>query len=73
MTKYKRLNITLPEDLLKEFEEYCKREGMNMSARIAVLIKRDLPLRESEGMLQKYKTLVLDCKKKSAIVHQVVT
>lgn len=42
METYERLNITLPKDLLKKFKEYCENEGMSMSSRIAVLIKRDL-------------------------------
>lgn len=42
MNKYKRLNITLPEDLLRKFRGYCKKEGMNLSSRIAVLIKKEL-------------------------------
>ena len=40
--KYERLNITLPADLLDEFNRYCEREGMMLSSRIAVLIKKDL-------------------------------
>lgn len=40
--KYTRLNITLPNDLLEEFDKYCQMEGMMLSSRIAVLIKRDL-------------------------------
>lgn len=40
--KYTKLTITLPKDLLKEFKEYCEKEGMGKSTRIAVLIKKDL-------------------------------
>lgn len=40
--KYTRLNITLPSDLLQEFEKYCESQGMFLSPRIAVLIKKDL-------------------------------
>lgn len=40
--KYERLNITLPADLLDEFNKYCEREGMMLSSRIAVLIRKDL-------------------------------
>ena len=42
MNKYQRLNITIPEKLLKDFREYCKKEGMNLSSRIAVLIEKEL-------------------------------
>jgi metal-responsive CopG/Arc/MetJ family transcriptional regulator len=45
MDTYDRLNITLPKELLKKFKEYCEKEGMNMSSRISVLIKRDLERR----------------------------
>ena len=41
-TQYERINITIPKRLLKEFKLYCEKEGMSMSSRIAVLIKRDL-------------------------------
>jgi metal-responsive CopG/Arc/MetJ family transcriptional regulator len=37
-----RLYITLPEDLLRQFESYCQRNGMKLSSRIAVLIRKDL-------------------------------
>ena len=40
--KYKKLTITLPENLLKEFREFCKKNGINLSSRIAILIKEDL-------------------------------
>ena len=40
--QYTRLNITLPTELLKQFEEYCEKEGMFLSPRIAVLIRKDL-------------------------------
>ena len=40
--KYTRLNITLPTDLLDEFDKYCTKEGMMLSSRIAVLIRKDL-------------------------------
>lgn len=44
--EYVRLNITLPTELLKKFEEYCEKEGMMLSSRIAVLIKKDLGEKE---------------------------
>ena len=40
--QYTRLNITLPTDLLQEFEKYCESQGMFLSPRIAVLIRKDL-------------------------------
>ncbi len=40
--KYKRVNITLPEDIYRDFLRYCEGEGMNLSSRIAVLIRRDM-------------------------------
>lgn len=41
-SKFKKLTITLPEDLLKKFKKFCDDEGMNLSSRIAILIKKDL-------------------------------
>jgi len=41
-TQYARINITLPKELLNRFQKYCKEEGMTISSRIAVLIKRDI-------------------------------
>ncbi len=40
--RYAKLTISLPEQLLKDFQAYCEVEGMNVSKRIAVLIKKDL-------------------------------
>ena len=40
--KYERVDITLPSDLLKRFEQYCEKEEMQISSRMAVLIKKDL-------------------------------
>lgn len=40
--QYERLNITLPKDLLKEFKKFCESNGINLSSRIAILIKEDL-------------------------------
>lgn len=40
--KYQKLTITLPEDLLKQFREFCDKNGINLSSRIAVLVKEDL-------------------------------
>ena len=42
MSKYKKVTITLPEDLLKNYQKYCEDEGMNLSSRIAILLKKDL-------------------------------
>lgn len=39
---YNKLTITLPEKLLKEFREFCDKNGINLSSRIAILIKEDL-------------------------------
>lgn len=47
---YKKITITLPENLLKEFKVFCEDNGINLSSRIAILIKEDLqnknPLRK---------------------------
>jgi len=39
---YQKLTITLPENLLKSFKEFCEKNGINLSGRIAILIKEDL-------------------------------
>lgn len=39
---YKKITITLPEDLLVKFKEFCQKNGINLSSRIAILIKEDL-------------------------------
>jgi metal-responsive CopG/Arc/MetJ family transcriptional regulator len=41
-TKYQKLTITLPKDLLDEFRKFCEKNGINLSSRIAILIKEDL-------------------------------
>ncbi|MCL6500957.1 MAG: CopG family transcriptional regulator [Candidatus Pacearchaeota archaeon] len=40
--KYERLNITLPKKLLDDFKKFCEANGINLSSRIAILIKEDL-------------------------------
>ncbi|AJF62605.1 MAG: hypothetical protein QT11_C0001G0462 [archaeon GW2011_AR20] len=39
---FKKVTITLPEDLFKKYQKYCEAEGMNLSSRIAILLKKDL-------------------------------
>ena len=41
-TEYQKLTITLPSSLLKEFRKFCENNGINLSSRIAILIKEDL-------------------------------
>lgn len=41
-TKFERLTITIPKDLLKNFKEYCKDNAINMSAKITKLIKKEM-------------------------------
>lgn len=41
-SEYSKLTITLPNALLKEFRNFCEKNGINLSSRIAVLIKKDL-------------------------------
>lgn len=41
-TEYQKLTITLPINLLKEFRKFCENNGINLSSRIAILIKKDL-------------------------------
>jgi len=40
--EYKRVTITLPKKLLEKYQKHCEEEGMNLSSRIAILLKRDL-------------------------------
>ena len=40
--EYKKLTITLPEKVLNEFKKFCEANGINLSSRIAILIKEDL-------------------------------
>jgi len=39
---YEKITITLPEKLLSEFKGFCQNNGINLSSRIAILIKEDL-------------------------------
>ena len=41
-TYYRKLNITLPDELLTRFETYCQKQGMKLSPRIAILIEQDM-------------------------------
>ena len=40
--QYKKVTISLPLKIFEEYQEFCKREGMNLSSRIAILLKKDL-------------------------------
>ena len=40
--KYVKTTISLPEGILNEYWKFCEQEGMTLSSRIAVLMKRDL-------------------------------
>ena len=40
--KYERINITLPKTILEKFRNFCEKNGINISSRISVLIKKDL-------------------------------
>jgi|TARA_Y100000310_G_scaffold93932_1_gene91524 hypothetical protein len=37
-----RVNFTVDEDLFNKFRSYCKRNGLNMSAKIESYIKKEL-------------------------------
>ena len=38
----RRINITVDEKLIKEFQEFCKKQGMKISTRIELLIRKDI-------------------------------
>ena len=52
--RYERLNITLPADLLNKFSEYCEKEGMMLSSRIATLIEQDLERYRGEWIWERF-------------------
>jgi|TARA_B100001964_G_scaffold207888_1_gene240091 post-segregation antitoxin (ccd killing protein) len=37
-----RVNFTVDEDLFNKFRSYCKRNGLNMSAKIESYMKKEL-------------------------------
>jgi len=39
---YKKINITIDENLLNKFKIYCAKNGMKVSSRISHLIKNDI-------------------------------
>jgi len=40
--EYQKLTITLPIKIKKEFKKFCDNNGLNVSGRIAILIRDDL-------------------------------
>ncbi len=40
--KFERLTVTIPEDLLEKFRKYCEDNAINMSAKIAKLIEKEM-------------------------------
>jgi hypothetical protein len=40
--QYERVDVTLPSALLAQFRERCNAQGMKLSSRIAVLVRKDL-------------------------------
>ena len=37
-----RINITIDENLIKKFQEYCKKRAMKVSSKIELLIEKEL-------------------------------
>jgi len=46
---YKKINITIEDILLKNFKEFCKKNGMKVSTRIQFLIKKDIGVDKKNG------------------------
>jgi metal-responsive CopG/Arc/MetJ family transcriptional regulator len=40
--EYKRVTITLPKHLAETYKRFVEENGLNMSGRIALLVKEDL-------------------------------
>jgi len=45
---FKRITITLPKDLEKQFKKYCQNNGFKVSSKIANLISKELKLNNKE-------------------------
>jgi len=41
-TNFERLTVTIPEYLLEKFRRYCEDNAINMSAKIAKLIEKEI-------------------------------
>ena len=41
MSNYKRISITIPEEILGKFKSFCEKNAINLSGRIAKLIEKD--------------------------------
>ena len=37
-----RINITIEKELIKKFQEYCKKRAMKVSSKIELMIKEEL-------------------------------
>jgi len=48
-TKYPKVTISLPEDILQDYKKFCKINGMNISSRIAILLRKDLREKKERG------------------------
>jgi hypothetical protein len=47
-THFERINITLPPALATRFRAYCRRKGMCVSRRIAILIEQEMAKDKSQ-------------------------
>ena len=50
MDKYKKITMTLPENLFTRYKKLIKTFGMNLSARITILIGKDI--KDIEKMME---------------------
>ena len=53
--EYKKITITLPNNLIKRYKDFCESNGMNLSKRISLLLKEDLNKRNKNELNEKGK------------------
>ena len=49
-TNYKRISITLPEEVYSKFKQYCNDNAINISGKIAKLIEKELYQQQKQGL-----------------------
>jgi len=40
--EFKKITLTIPENILEKYKHYCNENGMNVSKKVAILMRNDL-------------------------------
>lgn len=55
--EFKKITLTIPENILEKYKHYCNENGMNVSKKVAILMRNDLnenekKMRDDKGQMK---------------------